>query len=83
MGSRRWVRAWPGLALWIYLGGVVPDLSSHDKWLRHTANPKPGDYYETGSDGAAGRPPTAVFCKNLIFRAFLVSGVVRMGLDRP
>ena len=36
--------------------------------------------YETGSDGAAGRPPGAVFLKNLVLKSFLASGVVRMGV---
>ena len=50
---------------------------------RRHRSPKPGSSYETGSDGAAGRPPGAVFLKNHVFWPFLASGVVRMGPDRP
>ena len=46
-------------------------------------DPKPGGAYERGSDGAAGRPPGAVFLKNLFCKPFWSSGVVRMGPDMP
>ena len=36
-----------------------------------------------GSDGAAGRPPGAVFLEKSDFLPFLASGVVRMGPDNP
>ena len=46
-------------------------------------NPKPGSSYETGSDGAASRPPRALFLKNWLFKPFGASGVVRIGPDMP
>ena len=44
--------------------------------------PNQGGVCETGSAGAACRPPGAVFLKKSNFGPFWASGVVRMGPDR-
>ena len=48
----------------------LPDAWSHIEWLGHAADPKPGGSYETGSDGAAGRPPGSIFRKKRFFERF-------------